>query len=705
MKGFIFLGLCMGPFYFAQNSVQDSLKTQNIGEVRLLKKLPVTKEIIQVKKDLGNKNLGQDLPILLKNQTSIETTSDAGNGVGYTGLKIRGVEGSRINVMLNGVPFNDSESQGTFFVNIPDVASSASNIVIQRGVGTSTNGSAAFGASVNILTADPSEKAFVSTMNSYGSFNTQKHTFEAATGSLLDGKLLFGGRYSIIKSDGYIDRAFSDLNSYNFTAAYKNGNAKLRFLTFGGNEKTYQAWNGISKEQYESNPRYNSAGEIYDADGNILGFYKNETDNYKQQHYHFLWQQKLNSVWDLSTTLHYTKGQGFYDNYKSNQKFSKYGLPNLVVNGTTISRGDLIRQKWMDNKFYGMVSELSGKLNNWDLNFGVVANQYKGDHYGEITSGSYLQQLILPFEYYRNEGVKNEISAYAKALYKWDRYEFFGDLQVRSIQYQSTVQKANPDENPVFDKKYSFFNPKVGVNYHLDSGVVYLSYANAHREPGRSDLKENTDIKPEQLHDFELGYHYNLGNLNMSANLYYMLYKDQLVVTGELNEVGAALHKNVGESYRRGLEVAVGYRFSDQINVKTNLNFSQNKNVDYKIETANGTENLGKTDLALSPNFIGNLTLSYLPIKNLELSWVNKAVGKQYINNSQSEEYKLNSYYLSDFIGTYKTKWKNTEWGFHLLINNIFNTKYTNYGADYGVPYYYAQAGANYMLGISLKFN
>ncbi|QCX53255.1 TonB-dependent receptor [Elizabethkingia sp. JS20170427COW] len=706
MKGFIFLGLCISPFYFAQQVGQDSIKTQEISGVKLLRKLPVTKEIINVKRDLDNRNLGQDLPILLKNQTSVETTSDAGNGVGYTGLKIRGVDGTRINIMLNGVPFNDSESQGAFFVNTPDITSSASNIVIQRGVGTSSNGVASFGASVNILTQEPSEKSYFSTQNSVGSFNTHKHSFEVGTGSLLNGKLSMMARYSIIKSDGYIDRAFSDLSSYNFTAVYKNGNTKLKFMTFGGKEKTYQAWNGISKEQYETNPTYNSSGEIYDANGNIVGYYNNETDNYKQQHYHLLWEQRFNDQWNLNTTLHYTKGQGYYDNYKSDQKFSKYGLPALIVNDSIrIERGDLIRQKWMDNHFYGVVSELNGQLERWNLNFGVVANQYYGDHFGRITSGSNLQQVILPFEYYRNHAIKNEVSGYAKALYKIDNFEVFGDLQLRHIDYKSKVDQASLEEAPEFSKKYSFFNPKVGVNYHLGAGVLYLSYANAHREPVRSDLKENNEIRPEQLHDFELGYHHNFGDLYLSANLYYMLYRDQLVLTGALNDVGAHLHQNVGKSYRRGLEISAKYRLNEKWNALANLAFSQNKNKDYKIETANGTESLGNTTIAFSPNFIGNFTLNYLPVKNLELSWSHKAVGKQYINNTQTEEFKLKPYYLSDFVATYKTQWGKTDIGLHLMVNNIFNTRYTNYGADYGVPYYYAQARANFLAGVSLRFN
>ncbi|KUY26202.1 TonB-dependent receptor [Elizabethkingia ursingii] len=702
MKGLFFLSaLSAASIAFAQ-SKQDTIR--EIDEVRVIKRLPITKDIVNVEKDLGRKNLGQDLPYLLKNQTSVETTTDAGNGVGYTGLRIRGVDGTRINVMLNGVPYNDSESQGTFFVNIPDVTSSASNVIIQRGVGTSTNGVAAFGASVNIIGRDPEEQPYFSTQNSVGSFNTHKHSFEAGTGSLLNGKLSFMGRYSIIKSDGYIDRAFSDLNSYNFVGVYKDGNTKIRFQTFGGDQQTYQAWNGISKAQYEINPRYNPSGEIYDKDGKVIGFYKNETDNYKQQHYHLLWEQRFNDNWKLNTTLHYTRGLGYYENYKSNQKFSKYGIPPYVIGAETVTSGDMIRRKWLDNDFYGIVSELNGKINNWDLNFGVVANQYYGRHYGQIISGSNLQQIDLPIEYYRNNATKNEISGYAKALYKFGDLEMFGDLQLRNITYHSNVIKASAEEAPTFDKKFTFFNPKVGFNYHLDGGTLYLSYANAHREPVRDDIVNAPDVKPETLHDFELGYNKTFNGLSVTANAYYMLYKDQLVLIGAINGVGASLRKNVGRSYRAGIELGAGYQFSEKFNALLNATFSQNKNKDYIVQLSETeTENLGTTNTSFSPNFIGNLTLNYLPVKDLQFSLVNKLVGSQYLDNTNAAESKIKSYYLSDFIASYQVAWGRTDIGFSLLVNNIFNQKYINNG--YSGPFYYAQAGANFLAGISLKFH
>ncbi|HAY3537862.1 TonB-dependent receptor [Elizabethkingia anophelis] len=702
MKGLFFLSaLSAASIAFAQ-SKQDTVR--EIDEVRVIKRLPITKDIVNVEKDLGRKNLGQDLPYLLKNQTSVETTTDAGNGVGYTGLRIRGVDGTRINVMLNGVPYNDSESQGTFFVNIPDVTSSASNVIIQRGVGTSTNGVAAFGASVNIIGRDPEEQPYFSTQNSVGSFNTHKHSFEAGTGSLLNGKLSFMGRYSIIKSDGYIDRAFSDLNSYNFVGVYKDGNTKIRFQTFGGDQQTYQAWNGISKVQYEINPRYNPSGEIYDKDGKVIGFYKNETDNYKQQHYHLLWEQRFNDNWKLNTTLHYTRGLGYYENYKSNQKFSKYGIPPYVIGAETITSGDMIRRKWLDNDFYGIVSELNGKVNKWDLNFGIVANQYYGRHYGQIISGSNLQQIDLPIEYYRNNATKNEISGYAKALYKFGDLEMFGDLQLRNITYHSNVIKASAEEAPTFDKKFTFFNPKVGFNYHLDGGTLYLSYANAHREPVRDDIVNAPDVKPETLHDFELGYNKIFNGLSITANAYYMLYKDQLVLIGAINGVGASLRKNVGRSYRAGIELGAGYQFSEKFNALLNATFSQNKNKNYIVQLSETeTENLGTTNTSFSPNFIGNLTLNYLPVKDLQFSLVNKLVGSQYLDNTNAPESKIKSYYLSDFIASYQVAWGRTDIGFSLLVNNIFNQKYINNG--YSGPFYYAQAGANFLAGISLKFH
>ena len=391
MKGFIFLGVFAAPFYFSQTT--DSVQVTNIQAVEFTKRTPTAKTIINVGKELADKNLGQDLPILLKNQISVVSTSDAGNGIGYTGFRIRGTAGTSVNVMLNGVPYNDSESQGTFFVNVPDLTSSASQIVIQRGVGTSSNGVSAFGASVNVISKDPSDEFSVKSDDSYGSFNTYKYSAEINSGKFWKNRLSVMGRYTYIHSDGYIDRAFSKLHSYNFSALFQEKNTELRFLAFGGKEKTYQAWNGVDKATWETNPKFNYSGAIYDANWeNIVDFYDNETDNYKQNHYQLLWNQRFSDGWKLETTAHYTKGKGYYENYKQDAKFSKYNLPNIIENGIEIKKSDFIRKKWLDNDFYGVISTLYGKLGNLDLNFGAVANQYYGRHFGNVT-GVFLPQI------------------------------------------------------------------------------------------------------------------------------------------------------------------------------------------------------------------------------------------------------------------------------------------------------------------------
>ena len=698
MKGFIILGLSVSSVLSAQT---DSTQIKEIQEVSFTRRLPVSKEIINVQKDLSSKNLGQDLPILLKNQMSVISTSDAGNGVGYTGFRIRGTAGTSINVMLNGVPYNDSESQGTYFVNIPDMASSASQIVIQRGVGTSSNGTASFGASVNILTKNPEEKAYVLGQLSAGSFNTMKTSFEAGTGKFLNNLFSVSARYSTINSDGYIDRAFSELNSYNINALFEKGNTKIRFLAFGGKEKTYQAWNGIDKATYEINPKFNYSGAIYDEDGNIVKFYDNETDNYWQKHYHLLWEQKFSEKWNLETTFHLTDGKGYYENYKQDAKFSKYDLPNIVENGNTITRTDFIRKKWLDNSFYGVVSNLFGNFSNLNLNFGVAANQYFGRHFGNVTGVNYTQ--ISEHEYYRNNALKNEVSGFAKAIYKINQFEIFGDLQFRNLDYKTYVLQANAEEGMDLKEKWTFFNPKFGVNYKIENGKVFFSYAHAHREPNRDDLMANPNTKPEKLHDFELGIEKTFGNVSFTANAYYMNYVNQLVLSGEINMVGDFIKINSGKSYRLGLELGALAKVSEQLNLLGNVTFSQNKNRDFKMEGSNSVDDLGNTTISFSPSIIANATIQYKPVKNLQLNLSNQYVGKQYLDNTETEALSLKNYFLSDFNAQYSFKIAKQDVSFQFLLNNVFNKKYINNGFVYNGPYYYAQAGRNFMIGMSLK--
>lgn len=702
MKGFVILGLFAGPFYLAQTS-QDTLKIHNIESVNFTKRLPVSKEIINVEKDLGIKNLGQDLPILLKNQTSVISTSDAGNGVGYTGFRIRGVGGNGINVMLNGVPYNDSESQGTFFVNVPDLTSSASQIVIQRGVGTSTNGVSAFGASVNVISKNPDEKFYVKSDNSYGSFNTYKYSAEVGSGKFWNDRLSLMGRYTNIHSDGYIDRAFSDLHSYNFTALFEENKTKIRLMAFGGKEKTYQAWNGVDKTTWQTNPKFNYSGAIYDQNWeNIVGFYDNETDNYRQNHYQLLWEQNLSDRWNLETTFHYTIGKGYYENYKQDAKFSKYNLPNILENGAEIKRSDFIRKKWLDNDFYGAVSTLYGKFENLDMNFGIVGNQYYGRHFGNVSD--VFRPQIFEHEYYRNNSLKNEIAGFAKFIVSKNRFEFFGDLQLRNISYDTKIVQQGDDEGVNLDKKWTFFNPKAGINYKIPSGKVFLSAAVAHREPNRDDLFANPETEAEKLYDFEAGIEKTLGNVSFTGNLYYMNYVNQLVLNGQINNVGEFIRVNSGQSYRMGIELGAIAKLSEKLNASGNLTLSKNQNKDFKNETSSGIEMLGNTPISFSPEVIANVLLQFNPTEKFSLGIQNQYVGSQFLDNTHNESLKLDDYFLSDFNAKYTLNLKKTDVDFKFLLNNIFNKKYVNNGYVYDGPVYFSQAGVNFMFGMSLKF-
>ena len=703
MKGFIILGLFITPTIFAQN-VQDTLKTQVIESVNFTKRLPFSKEIINVEKDLSAKNLGQDLPILLKNQTSVISTSDAGNGVGYTGFRIRGVAGNGINVMMNGVPYNDSESQGTFFVDVPDLSSSASQIVIQRGVGTSTNGVSAFGASVNIISKNPEETFYLKSDNSYGSFNTYKYSAEIGSGKFWNNRLSLMGRYTKIHSDGYIDRAFSDLDSYNFTALFEENKTQLRFMAFGGKEKTYQAWNAIDKKTWETNPKFNYSGAIYDANWEkIVAVYDNETDNYRQNHYQFLWNQKFNENWNLETTAHYTKGKGFYENYKQDAKFSKYNLPDLILDNQVIKRSDFIRKKWLDNDFFGGISTLYGKIENVDLNFGIVANQYKGKHFGNVT-GVFFPQ-IFESEYYRNNSVKNEFAGFAKFILTKNRFEFFGDLQLRNINYKTSIVTQGDFEGADLDHNWLFFNPKAGINYKIASGKFFVSAAIANREPNRDDLFANPETEAEKLYDFEAGLEKTLGIFSFTTNLYYMNYVNQLVLNGQINDIGEFIRVNSGQSYRAGIELGALAKLSEEWNVSGNLTLSKNQNIDFKNETSTGIEDLGNRKISFSPETIANVLVNYNPSKNFSFGLQNQFVGSQYLDNTQNENLKLASYFLTDFNAKYSLNLKKTTVDFRLLLNNLLNKKYVNNGfVVEDSPYYFSQAGINFMFGVSFKF-
>lgn len=700
MKGFFIFGLCLSPIAMYAQADQDTIREATIEAVSFTKRLPVAKEIINVERDLSAKNLGQDLPILLKNQTAVISTSDAGNGVGYTGFRIRGVGGTSINVMMNGVPYNDAESQGTFFVDVPDLTSSASQIVIQRGVGTSSNGVSAFGASVNIVSKNPEEEFYIKSDNSYGSFNTYKYSAEIGSGKIANDKLSLMARYTKIHSDGYIDRASSDLDSYNFTALWEEERSKFRLMAFGGNETTYQAWNGIDKKTWETNPRFNSSGAIYDENWeNIVGFYDNETDNYSQNHYQFLWEQFLGSDWRLETTAHYTRGKGFYENYKQGDSFSKYNLPDLgSVTGT-----DFIRKKWLDNHFYGLVSNLFGRIGSTELHIGAVANNYEGLHYGDVTGVYYPE--ITDFEYYRNKSVKTEYAGFAKAIVKLNRIELFGDLQTRIIDYSTRIIQQGDDEGMELDRQWNFLNPKAGISYNIGNGKVFLSYAKASREPNRDDLFANPDTQAETLHDFEAGIEKSFGsNFSLAANAYLMNYVNQLVLTGEINNVGAFIRANSGKSYRAGLELSALGKLSDQWELSGNVAWSKNENLDFRSDVDGTVREYGRTPISFSPATVANLLVSYRPVRHFSIGIQNQYVGSQYLDNTGNENSRIPEYFLTDLQARYTLKLSRTEVDLKLLVNNLLDRKYVNNGFMYGAdPYYFAQAGINFLFGVSFR--
>ncbi|MBS9768398.1 MAG: TonB-dependent receptor [Flavobacteriaceae bacterium] len=524
---------------FGQEVERDSTKVENLGEVVLTavcvkKDAPIAHSNLS-KKEISKRNLGQNAPMLLNHMPAVVSYSDDGTGIGYTYMRVRGADATRTNVTINGVPYNDAESQGTYWVNINDLASSTESLQLQRGVGTSTNGASAFGASLNILTDRISEEAFGEISNSFGSYNTLKHTVKLSTGKI-DDHFEMSGRISKITSDGYLERASSDLNSYFLQGSYSDYNTIIKALVFGGKEKTYQAWNGIGKDQLKKNRRYNPAGVYTDANGKTQ-FYDNETDNYWQDHYQLHWNQKINFYWSSHIGLHYTKGKGYYENYKTD-RYSEYGLAPLPNNTEgKESKAGLIRRKWLDNDFYGSVFSVNYKDSKWDFIVGGGLNNYVGDHFGTVLWTEKPREFTYKGKYYDNTSKKLDGNIYTKATYKINRkWNLFGDLQYRFVHYKADILKV--------DDKLNFFNPKAGLTYFINSNSnVYFSYARGHREPNRSDYEANKDVKPEQLNDFELGWRFADNNLNININTYYMLYKDQLVLTGKLDDVGNAFYQ------------------------------------------------------------------------------------------------------------------------------------------------------------------
>ncbi|MBS7252728.1 TonB-dependent receptor [Flavobacterium branchiicola] len=682
-------------FSFAQE--QDSTKVNKLDDVlvsavRVTSKTPVTFSNMD-KKEIKYRNLGQDIPTLMNYLPSVVTTSDAGTGIGYSGIRVRGSDATRVNVTINGIPYNDAESQGTFWVNMPDFASSLESLQLQRGVGTSTNGSSAFGASLNMLTDNYASKANGEISSSYGSFNSNKNTVKFSTG-LLNDHFELAGRLSTIKSDGYVDRASSDLKSYFLQGTYVGKTTLIKALVFGGTEKTYQSWNGVDAETLNKNRTFNSAGMYTDESGNVR-FYDNETDNYKQDHYQLHWSESLSDKWSTNLAFHYTKGKGYYENYKEDADMADYNL-NPVG---TVTTTDLVRQKWLDNDFYGTTFSVKYKEEKLDAIFGGGWNKYEGDHFGQVIWARYASQTEPGDHYYDDFSTKTDGNIFAKANYQFtEKLSFYGDLQYRRVRY-----KANSAETGLVNDTFNFFNPKAGFNYEVNQkNNLYFSYARANREPNRTDY-EGGNVKPEKLNDFELGWRFNSEKFQLNSNFYYMGYRDQLILTGRLDDVGAPIRANTEKSYRLGFEFDATIALSEKFILRPNFTLSSNKNVDLAVEG----EFYGTTKIAYSPEVIAGNIIVYSPIQSLHISLLQKYVGEQYMNNIELPSAKLADYFVNDLNVSYEIKPKSIFKSITItgLVNNILDKKYVSNGAMWDVyPYYYPQAGINFLAGLTLKF-
>ncbi|WP_318310608.1 TonB-dependent receptor [Flagellimonas crocea] len=705
----------------AQEEPTDSIEGKKVvldevlvQAVRVTKDFPITFSDLD-KVEMAPRNLGQDIPILMNFMPAVVTTSDAGAGVGYTSIRVRGSDATRVNVTINGIPYNDAESQGTFWVNMPDFASSTQSLQLQRGVGTSTNGAGAFGASLNMLTDAFSEESYAQISSSKGSFNTLRNNVKFSTG-LMNDHFEFSGRLSRITSDGYVDRASSDLDAYFLQGVYNDDNTLVKALLFGGHEVTYQAWNGITADQLENDRTYNSAGEYTDDNGNTQ-YYDNEVDNYKQDHFQLHWYETWNSSWNTHLAVHYTRGRGFFEQYREDDDFATYGLEPITVNGELVENTDLIRRRWLDNDFYGTIFSATYNNDNLEVIMGGGYNEYKGDHFGEIIWAEYASNSEIRDRYYDDTSTKTDFNVYTKANYNLtDQWSLFGDVQYRGVTYE-----ANGDDTGLVDDTFSFFNPKAGITFDLNrNNNFYFSYAKANREPNRNDY-ESGSPKPEKLNDFELGWRYVSPSFQLNTNVYYMRYKDQLVLTGELNDVGAPLRSNVGDSYRLGLEIDANVRLSNSFQWKPNIALSDNRNIDFYFERDGELQNLGNTNIAYSPRLIAGNIIAYRPNEDFQVSLLSKFVGKQYMGNIDSENSVLDSYTQTDFNVQYTINTNSFIKSIVLsgLVNNIFdadivsNGYFYTYDDDFSNPGtittiegagYYPQAGINFLVGATINF-
>ncbi|WP_237276563.1 TonB-dependent receptor [Tenacibaculum ovolyticum] len=683
---------------FQLTSNENVLDEVLVSAVRVKADAPVTHSNL-TKKEIAKRNLGQDIPILLNYLPNVISSSDAGAGVGYTYIRVRGSDASRVNVTVNGIPYNDAESQGTFWVNMGDFASSTQSLQLQRGVGTSTNGSGAFGASLNILTDAVAEKSGGEISNSFGSYGTRKHTVKFTTGKV-NKHFEFAGRLSNIYSDGYIDRSSSDLKSYFLQGSYTDDNTLIKALVFGGKEKTDQAWYGLSATELKENRRQNPYT------------YDNETDNYQQDHYQLHWNEKLNDNWSTNIGLNYTRGKGYYEQFKEGEDAIDYN--NLIVDDS-----DVIVRRWLDNHFYVINGNTTYKNDGVEVISGFSFSKYDNDHYGEIIWGSDLAPNVsIRDHYYDSTSNKYDWSAFSKTTFNVsENLKAYIDLQGRIVKYKTVGLTS--DRDPInINKKYRFFNPKVGLTYNVNKEhSLYTSYAKANREPNRNDF-EGGNSKHESLDDYEFGWRLKNKTVKLSTNVYYMNYKNQLILTGAIDSnTGEPLRASSGRSYRLGIEIDADISLTKSFSVRQNIAVSQNKNIDFFTNRDNALQELGNTTIANSPNIVSGNTFVYHPSENFQIAFLTKFVGEQYLSNTDTKTSKLDSYFTSDFNIMYELKTKSIFKSivFTGLVNNVFNKEYVDRGYiyldDWSTPGttqesqgYYPQATINFLAGITLKF-
>jgi len=712
-----------------------------VTATRASEKSPFTFSTVD-KVTLRKQNFGQDMPLLLNWTPSVVTTSDAGNGIGYTYINIRGSDATRINVTLNGIPYNDSESQGVFWVDIPDIASSTENIQIQRGVGTSTNGPGAFGATINLQTLSQRTDPYAEIIQSGGAFNTWRTTAGFGTG-LLGNHWTMDGRFSKITSDGFIDRASSRLNSYYFSGGYNTQRTTVKAIVFGGHERTYQSWYGVPESRLRND--YNAmlvtaANEGWNAEqtqhllnSNSRTFniytYKDQVDDYTQNHYQLHTSHRINENLTANLALHYTYGRGYYEEFRNRDRLSRYGLTPITIGDSVISRTDIIRRRWLDNDFYGFTYSLQRETQKLTLTWGGAWNRYDGRHFGEIIWAQ-VTQVPKDYRYYYSDAVKTDFNSFLKASYAiTNRLNAFGDVQVRTVGYR-TAGNDNRQNTFDVDVHYTFFNPKAGLTYRLTSAAqLYLSYAVANREPVRKDFIDNPFNqwpRPEQLHNIEAGYRLQHARYTFNANVYWMNYKDQLVLTGELNDVGAAIRTNVDRSYRAGLELDFTGKLTDKLTWSGNITLSRNRIREFTEILYDYGDNwefdppqqvrrtYRNTHIAMSPGVVAGSVLAYSPVRGTEIALLSKYVGQQFLDNTSNKSRAIPAYHTHDLRISYTLKTNHAaEITCSLILNNLLDAAYESNGYTWGYlgggeeyreNYYYPQAGRHALAMVQIRF-